>query len=666
MRKVAARLAKAGIGWSFIGDFPESELMQVPGIWDPFNVYLADRVRFALEELHDRYHFSLAEFGEWGGLGFRSIQARKAGIAFTDLPMAVKLHSSSQWMREGNHQWLAHSDEMSTDFCERYSFENADFQTSPCRYMFDYVRSIGWHVRADAFVLPYPYPVCEFAPSKEQSGCNEVVFFGRLETRKGLELFIRAARELPSDVNITFMGRVNVLGFGVPARDYIAKAMKRRPYRIISNYDREQALRYLATGNRLAVMPSLMDNAPFAVIECATNGIPFVASRVGAVPELVADPEVQERFLFDTTPRDLLRCLKSYLASDPASNAALRERLRRATDVAAHNEEVSTHYDRMINELPCCVPGETARPLVTVAIAYYNLGEYLPEALASLEKQTYRNLEVLVINDGSTDPDSVDVFEAQQGLYPQFRFLDQPNAGIGATRNRALAEAQGEFFLPMDADNVARPDMIERLVTALERNPDLSAVSCYYLAFKETEDIATGDHAYAYRPLGGPHLLASVRNVYGDANALFRTADFRAVGGFETDRNSSWEDLEAFVKLVNAGRKIDVLPDYLFYYRHLESGFSRVTDGYLNQQRVLRQFIGHERLPTSDNIALWNALVSLEKQNEFLRLVLSSLRYRVADNVHALFAWSPPIKKSVRWLLKSGGQALRLLRSRAG
>ena len=60
--------------------------------------------------------------------------------------------------------------------------------------------------------------------------------------------------------------------------------------------------------------------------------------------------------------------------------------------------------------------------------------------------------------------------------YPEFRFLRQTNIGIGVTRNRCLAEARGEYFIPMDADNIAAVNMVERFVSALERNPELSAI----------------------------------------------------------------------------------------------------------------------------------------------------------------------------------------------
>jgi glycosyltransferase involved in cell wall biosynthesis len=666
---VAARLAEAGIGWSCLDDFELPPALEVNAVGDIFNAQLSDRVRHALEVLHRQHHFKLVEFGEWGALGFRPVQARRAGTAFTDLPMAVKLHSSSQWMREGNHQWLADPAEMEVDYCERYAFENADIQLSPSAYMLEYARGIGWQVRPDARVVPYPFPEAEFIPTRQASGPTEVVFFGRLETRKGLEVFLKAAADLDPGVPITFLGRVNQLADGRPATALIREKLRGRRYTLLTNYNREQALTYLSRGNRLAVLASLADNSPFTVIECCINKIPFIASTVGGIPELVRDPEGQRRLLFEPNARALLRCLRETLATGPAQTADLRERLCADLDVAANNARVGDAYDEIAADLTrttADVPPPTkAEPLVSVAVPYYNLGEYLPEALASLAAQTYRDLEVLVIDDGSTDPRAREVFAQQERLYPQFRFLRQDNAGIGAARNRGLSEARGEFFIPMDADNIAAPAMVETLAGALARNPALSAMTCFYLAFTETEELAEEDYTYAYRPTGGPHVLASLKNVYGDANAVFRTEAFRAVGGYETDRDTSWEDWEAFVKLVNAGHKIGTVPEHLFYYRYLDTGFSRVTDTYLNQRRVLRQYFRQGGLPTAEGMALWTALVSLQKRNYHLALRLNSLRYRVADGVHALFARVPGVKPSLRWLLRSGERAWEFLRQQA-
>lgn len=282
----------------------------------------------------------------------------------------------------------------------------------------------------------------------------------------------------------------------------------------------------------------------------------------------------------------------------------------------------------------------SAAPLVTCSVAYCNLGEYLEETLSFLARQTYANLEVLVINDGSTEPHSIAVFEQMRAKFPQFRFMEQANAGIGATRNRGLREARGTYFIPVDADNIPRLDMVERFVQGMEHNPDLAALTCYFLAFRQFADLIEQRFAYAYKPTGGPRVLGCLRNIYGDGNAVFRTEALRAVGGFETERDTSFEDWEVFVKLTNEGMRVEVLPDFLFYYRHRDAGFSRTTNGYRNHQRVLRQFLDIDRLPRHERAILWNLLVGsqrrlaeLEEMNRTLANTLSARRYRLADGV---------------------------------
>ena len=308
-----------------------------------------------------------------------------------------------------------------------------------------------------------------------------------------------------------------------------------------------------------------------------------------------------------------------------------------------HDAEIVNYYEQQTRK---CSPSPSIsqrQPSVTVGIAHFNLGQFLPDTLASLAEQSYDNLEVVVIDDGSTDAYSKAEFERMQSLYPQYRFLTQKNVGIGATRNRALELANGKYFLPMDADNIAHPDMVSTLVNAMEANPDLAAVSCYFLAFRDREEIQTGDFSYSYRPIGGPRLLASMLNVYGDGNALFSTERLRLVGGYSTDRDTSWEDWEVFIKLARAGLAIDVVPEFLFYYRHRDDGFSRETNGYRNRQRILRWFESKKSFSDTEMKMLMNLLISLqsrleekENDNRAFRKKLTARRYRLVDRAHAL------------------------------
>ncbi len=667
---VPRRLAKAGIGFSNLDAFTLPRTLGIHTlISEPEYLFRSERVRYALEQLHREHHFDLVEFAEWGAVGFRTIQAKLAGLAFQDVDIIVKLHSSSQWLREGNLTWMAKADDSRRDFCERYAFENATVQMSPSQYMFDYARSIRWKVRADACVLlvyPFPKPLL-----RRQEECRpavpEIVFFGRLEARKGLEVFVEAAKHLDPQIPLSFVGKDARLANGVLASKYIRAQLEVREVSLLTSLNCEQALTYLSTGNRLAVLPSLSDNLPYAVIECAVNGISFLASRVGGIPEILPDAELQARVLFEPNPRDLLRCLESYLQADASGRRHLSERIQRVTEVSTNHHQVAEGYSQMLQprykRSAAPAPSMDDDPLVTVCVPFHNLGAYLPDALASLAAQTYPKLEVLVINDGSTDAASIRVFEEQRRLYPQFRFMSQTNAGLGAARNRGMVEAKGEYFLPMDADNIAPPHMVERFVVGIRHRSNVSAVTCYFLAFRETSDIARGEFCYAYRPMGGSHVMGSIENVYGDANSIYRLADLQAVGGYEIDRDTTCEDWELFVKLVNAGYRVDVLPEYLFYYRHREDSLVRTTNKYGNRQRVLRQYFRMERLQEAEQIALWTTLVSLHIRLAQAQYRQASDRYRIADEVADFLEKFPRLSRLTWRLLLSSWQVWKRISS---
>ena len=106
--------------------------------------------------------------------------------------------------------------------------------------------------------------------------------------------------------------------------------------------------------------------------------------------------------------------------------------------------------------------------LVSVVIPTYNAAATIGETLDSVRAQTHRRLDIVVVDDGSTDrtPEIVRAHAAQDG---RVRLLQQANAGVAAARNAAIAAGQGEFIAPIDADDLWRRDKIERQLGALQR-----------------------------------------------------------------------------------------------------------------------------------------------------------------------------------------------------
>jgi glycosyltransferase involved in cell wall biosynthesis len=112
------------------------------------------------------------------------------------------------------------------------------------------------------------------------------------------------------------------------------------------------------------------------------------------------------------------------------------------------------------------------KPLVSVVMSVYNNAGDVGRALDSLLAQTYPNLEIVVVNDGSRDG-SGDVLEAYAARDPRVRVFHQENAGLGPAVNRAMREARGVYLARHDADDASAPTRIERQVEYMEARPDV-------------------------------------------------------------------------------------------------------------------------------------------------------------------------------------------------
>ncbi len=158
---------------------------------------------------------------------------------------------------------------------------------------------------------------------------------------------------------------------------------------------------------------------------------------------------------------------------------------------------------------------------VSVIIPAFNAGKYLSEALESVFAQTHPPLEILVVNDGSTD-DTAAVME-QYG--DRIIALHQENAGIGAARNAALGRARGEFIACLDADDAFSPTKLADHVAAFERYPEVDLTFGTMRRFRDGEPRDANPIEPAVLP-GGLAARAGVFQRVGPFDTGHRTAEF--------------------------------------------------------------------------------------------------------------------------------------------
>lgn len=201
---------------------------------------------------------------------------------------------------------------------------------------------------------------------------------------------------------------------------------------------------------------------------------------------------------------------------------------------------------------------------VSVVIPCYNAGDYLEEAVQSALAQTYRDVEVIIVDDGSTDERTKEILAAAN--WPRTTIIRQSNAGPSAARNRAVGASRGEFILPLDADDRIHPSYVEKAVAIMRAQPDVGIVYCKAHKFGVEE--------------GAWHLPAYTLNELVIDNVIFCTSlyrrdDWDRVGGYNEGLRHGMEDYEFWIKLVHIGRNVFQIDEPLFFYRIQKS--SRTT-----------------------------------------------------------------------------------------
>lgn len=280
--------------------------------------------RGAIDQALCAYHwlkaqaaFDLVHVSEWHGLGAFAQQARRLGLAFEQTHFAVKASSPTLWNEEGNGQALSSESQIEFAALERLSAELADTLISGSQHMLRWMSSRQYALDGRrCFVQPNVFAARQPEASGRAFQPKELVFFGRLEPRKGVLLFceavdqlVREGREVPA---ITFLGGTANRFEALP---YISGRAATWPCVVSARTDLgfSDALDYLRGGDRLAVIPSLLENSSMAVMECLAFRIPFIACATGGTPELI-DQADRGRALCAPDPAALAQHLKAALS----------------------------------------------------------------------------------------------------------------------------------------------------------------------------------------------------------------------------------------------------------------------------------------------------------------------------------------------------------------
>ena len=197
-------------------------------------------------------------------------------------------------------------------------------------------------------------------------------------------------------------------------------------------------------------------------------------------------------------------------------------------------------------------------PIVSVIMPCYNQGPYLDEAVESVLAQTYQNFEIIVINDGSTDEETIQILHHYEK--PKVKIIHTENFGPSVARNTGVKNSCGQYILPLDADDRIEKTYLEKAVRILEEDPAIGIVYCEAEYFGEI----VGKWELAEYKF--PEILLG--NVIFNSS-MYRRDDWEEVGGYNQNMIYSWEDYDFWVSIIELKRQVFRIPEILYYYRQL-------------------------------------------------------------------------------------------------
>ena len=262
----------------------------------------------------------------------------------------------------------------------------------------------------------------------------------------------------------------------------------------------------------------------------------------------------------------------------------------------------------------------------------YNHGAYIAESIESVLAQTFQPIEIIVVNDGSTDPSTVRVLK--QLNYPKLTIIHSENRGVSAARNLGIERANGKYILPLDSDDRIGPTYIEKAVAILEQQPEIGIVYC------EAEFFGNKTGKWHLPPYKFPDVLIYPRIF---CSSLFRRSDWLAVGGFSTDMRYGWEDFYFWLSLIERGCGVYQIPETLFYYRQSAAGMTKSMKREHLVYSYERLFARHTKLYTQNIGFLFGAVLDASSSHQHaprgasFQLFLPARPYHEANSLRVSF-----------------------------
>lgn len=504
------------------------------------------------------------EFQDRGALGFSTIQERLFSGFLSDAKLAVRIHSPHAALLNAEARSVSVVDLNQVDL-ERKCLRDCDLLVAPLSGVSNMIRDVfdfspqEWDARVVYHAPPVlmdRHATVSRAVSAQMQG--QILFISKLQGIKRPDLFVRGVsafmRQYPG-----FVGQAVFSAHSVD-EDYDIQVRKLIPV--------DLSLRFEFIFDEAVVERETLITASTVVISSNYESFcpaAYEASLLGA--RLVLNDE--NPGFDDTSPwRDGVNCIKFNGTSTGLAEALARNFHGRLDLVPVVLQRDPWPWLAMLE--PRAWVQDVEQPLVSVIVPHYNLAHHLPETLKNVVAFDYPNLEIVLVDDASTDAASQQLIErlekAETANLKIVRLLG--NVGLAAVRNVGVRHATGNYVVTLDCDDLLDKCFVGRAVRALENQPDFDVVvtpAAYFLDGAPTP-LQGSAHIADYAVFSGEARLAGLlENRYSTATALFRTSVLQAFPYIE--ELHCYEDWSLYMRLVEANRRFIVSTEAFFFYR---------------------------------------------------------------------------------------------------
>lgn len=506
-----------------------------------------------------------------------------------DVPVLITMHSPSSLYMEYNHVPVHRYPNFWICEMEYFCLQAANYIISPSHYMLRELEKRFVLNNKNIEIIPNPFEGksnnLKAVPTGKKA--DEIVFYGKLTVQKGAFRLLTYFKELWDkgfERQLFLLGGQDIVYHpeGMTMGDIIRKKYKKYIKQgLLKLEDRIKPSKIAArlSSAEVVIIPSDNDNLPYVVFEMMALGKIVLVSKQGGQSEVIENGI--DGFVFDhEEPETFFNQLETLLRLNDEQKETISAR---AIKKVEEKYSMTVIYENKINLIEKLLQKKITKPsgfpfirkrlqkidnqesgsyikdLLSIVVTFYNSGKYLDEVMQSLSATEYPAKEIIIVDDGSTDPLSIEKLEKYKNK-SGIIVISKPNKGLADTRNVGAATATGEFLAFLDADDKVDASYYSKAIRVLKNYQDVHFVGAWTKYFERSHKVWP-----AFTP--EPPLIL-YHNTINSAALVFRKKSFLEAGKNDPAMIfPGLEDYDSVVSLLSNEYYGVVLPEILFHYR---------------------------------------------------------------------------------------------------